>query len=147
MSWPESVDEALCFGWIDAVRKRIDQERYMIRFTRRRPQSIWSVVNIGRVNELLRTGQMRPAGIEAFQRRSEEKSGIYAHEQREGVVLDQELEQRFRESCEGWRFFEAQPASYRRQMTWWVIGAKREETRRKRLDALIEASAAGKRMR
>ena len=147
MTWPESVDEALCTGWIDGVRRRVDDESYTIRFTPRRPRSIWSAVNIARVAELTRQGRMRLAGIAAFQRRTEARSGIYSYEQREAATLDAAAEQRFAGTPGAWDFFQAQTPSYRRVATHWVISAKRPETREKRLAALIADSGAGLRLK
>lgn len=144
LTWPESVDEALCFGWIDGVRKSIDAESYAIRFTPRRAGSTWSAVNIKRVQELKELGRMTPAGLEAFAARAEERSGIYAYEQRGGAELGEEFEALFRAHAEAWAFFQAQPAGYRKTATWWVVSAKREETRRKRLATLIADSASGR---
>lgn len=138
MTWPESVDEALSVGWIDGLRKRIDEVSYMIRFTPRKTSSTWSAVNIKRVAELKRQKRMRPAGLSAFQERAEAKSGIYAYEQREVAALDAESEQRFRAQAKAWNFFQAQPAWYRKTATWWVISAKKEETRQRRLATLIK---------
>jgi uncharacterized protein YdeI (YjbR/CyaY-like superfamily) len=146
MTWPESVDEALCFGWIDGVRKRIDAERYTIRFTPRRPGSIWSAVNVGRVAALTEEGRMRPAGLAAFAARREDRSGIYSYEQREQAVLPAAYEKRLRAERRAWKWFEAQPKGYRRDAIRWVMTAKREETRERRLATLIEASAAGRRI-
>jgi uncharacterized protein YdeI (YjbR/CyaY-like superfamily) len=143
ITWPESVDEALCFGWIDGVRKSVDEESYAIRFTPRRARSTWSAVNIKRVQELIDLGRMRPAGLEAFEERAEERSGIYAYEQREKAELGEEFEGLFRANGAAWVFFQAQPAGYRKAATWWVVSAKREETRRRRLATLIEDSAQG----
>jgi uncharacterized protein YdeI (YjbR/CyaY-like superfamily) len=143
ITWPESVDQALCFGWIDGVRKSIDDERYMIRFTPRRAGSIWSAVNVRRAEELTAAGLMRPAGAAAFARRSEARTGVYSHEQGKTVELGDELEAIFRANPTAWAFFEAQPAWYRRTAAWWVVSAKRDDTRRKRLATLIEASASG----
>jgi uncharacterized protein YdeI (YjbR/CyaY-like superfamily) len=143
ITWPESVDEALCVGWIDGLCKRIDGVSYKIRFTPRKATSIWSAVNIARVAELTREGRMKPAGLAAFERRSEAKSGIYAYEQRKNAALAPNEEQQFRANAKAWKFFEAQPAGYRRTATWWVISAKRPETRQKRLATLIADSAAG----
>jgi uncharacterized protein YdeI (YjbR/CyaY-like superfamily) len=142
MTWPESVDQALCFGWIDGVRRTLDEDSYTIRFTPRRPTSIWSRVNVAKVEELTARGLMRPAGLAAFARRTEEKTGRYSAEQKD-LRLGDALEKEFRARRAAWTFFEAQPAWYRRTSTWWVISAKREETQRRRLEALIEASAAG----
>ena len=147
ITWPESVDEALCFGWIDGVRRGIDDVSYSIRFTPRKPRSTWSAVNIGRVEELRREGRMRPAGLRAFEARAEERSGIYAYEQAEAAALPEEQEQLFRANEEAWAFFQAQPAWYRRAAVWQIVSAKREETKRKRLATLIEDSAQGRTIR
>lgn len=144
MTWEESVDEALCFGWIDGVRKRIDAERYMIRFTPRRKGSVWSAVNIGRVAALTDQGRMRPAGLSAFEARREDRSGIYAYEQRASATFEPAFEQRFRADEGAWAYFEARPPSYRQAAIRWVMTAKKEETRERRLAALIEDSAAGR---
>jgi uncharacterized protein YdeI (YjbR/CyaY-like superfamily) len=146
MTWREAVGEALCFGWIDGVRKRLDEESYAIRFTPRRNGSTWSAVNIARVVELTRAGKMQPAGEAAFARRKEAKSRTYSYEQAE-VELPAEAAREFRAHAGGWKFFQAQPPWYRRTATWWVISAKRPETRRKRLTTLIEDSAAGRTLR
>ena len=143
MTWPESVDEALCVGWIDGLRKRIDESSYMIPFTPRLTNSTWSAVNIGRVAELTKQKRMRAAGVRAFARRSEKRSGIYAYEQRQTAAFDPVAEERFRANAKAWAFFQAQPAWYRRTATWWTISAKKEETREKRLAQLISDSAAG----
>jgi len=143
ISWPESVDEALCFGWIDGIRKSVDDISYKIRFTPRRPRSIWSAVNIGRVEELTRQGRMRPAGERAFAARTENRSGVYAYEQREPELVGPYGE-KLRQNKAAWKFFEAQTASYRKTASWWVLSAKKEETRLKRLEKLIEDSAAGR---
>jgi uncharacterized protein YdeI (YjbR/CyaY-like superfamily) len=144
MTWPESVDEALCFGWIDGIRKSIDAEAYMIRFTPRRARSIWSAVNIGRVAALKEEGRMRPSGLEAFEARREDRSGIYSYEQRDEAKLDQGYEKRFRAKKTAWASFEAMPKSYRQAAIRWVMTAKKEETRERRLASLIEDSAAGR---
>jgi uncharacterized protein YdeI (YjbR/CyaY-like superfamily) len=141
VTWPEAVDGALCFGWIDGVRKRLDESRYVIRFTPRRPKSIWSAVNIKRVPELSILGLMRPPGLRAFERRTGNRSEIYAYEQRKGAALGGAYEKQFRANKKAWSFFETHPAWYRRTATWWVISAKREETRLKRLAQLIEDCA------
>lgn len=142
MTWPESVDQALCFGWIDGVRNSIDEDGYTIRFTPRRAKSIWSKVNVRKVGELTERGLMRPAGLAAFAKRTSERTGIYSAEQSD-VKLGEEFERAFRARRRAWKFFEAQPAWYRRTATWWVISAKREATRLRRLDTLIARSAAG----
>ena len=148
ITWPESVDEALCFGWIDGVRRGIDEESYSIRFTPRKPTSNWSSVNIGRVAELEAQGRMRPAGRAAFKRRSPARSGIYSYEQRKEAALDAEQQREFEsENPEAWAYFKDQPPGYRRTAIHWVVRAKRPETRAKRLATLIEDSAAGRRLR
>jgi len=143
ITWPEAVDEALCFGWIDGVRKSIDDVSYTIRFTPRKPRSIWSAVNIKRAKELTRLGLMRQAGLKAFEKRAEEKSGIYAYEQK-NAELDDAYEQQFRANKKAWDFFQAQAPWYQRTATWWVISAKKEETRLRRLATLIEDSENGR---
>ena len=140
ITWPEAVDEALCVGWIDGIRRRVDGASYAIRFTPRRPRSTWSAVNLGRVAELTREGRMRPAGLAAF----EARAGTYPYEQRGEAALDEQAEARFRARPEAWDFFRSRAPSYRKMMAWWVVSAKREETRRRRLDTLIEESAAGR---
>jgi uncharacterized protein YdeI (YjbR/CyaY-like superfamily) len=146
ITWPEAVDEALCYGWIDGVRRGIDDVSYAIRFTPRKSRSTWSAVNIKRVEELARLGHMRPAGLAAFAERAGEKSGIYAYEQK-AAQLDDEYERQFRANQQAWDFFQAQAAWYRRTAIWWVISAKKEETRLKRLATLIEESAQGRTIR
>ncbi len=145
ITWPESVDQALCFGWIDGIRRRVDEVSYSIRFTPRRTGSIWSAVNIKRVKELNLTALMQPAGLKAFAARKENKSGIYAYEQR-SAELPEPYDKKLKENKAAWKFFYAQPASYRKRAFWWVVSAKREETRLKRLEKLINESAAGRRL-
>ena len=147
MTWPESVDQALCFGWIDGVRRSLSEHSYSIRFTPRKPRSTWSAVNVRRARELIEEGLMRPAGQAAFERRTEDRSGIYAYEQRKTAKLDPDDEREFRANERAWTFFEAQAPWYRRNATHWVTSAKRPETRRRRLETLIEDSAAGRRIR
>jgi uncharacterized protein YdeI (YjbR/CyaY-like superfamily) len=146
ITWPESVAEALCFGWIDGVRRGIDADSYSIRFTPRKPSSNWSKVNIDKVAELAEQGRMWPAGEAAFERRSEARSAIYAYEQRKAAAFDPGQEREFRAHEGAWGFFQSQPAGYRQTATYWVISAKREETRRKRLATLIQDSANGLRL-
>jgi uncharacterized protein YdeI (YjbR/CyaY-like superfamily) len=141
ITWPESVDGALCFGWIDGVRKSIDAFSYKIRFTPRKPRSIWSAININRVTELSKLGLMHSAGIAAFDKRNGDRSAIYAYEQRKTAKLPAPFEKKFRASAEAWKFFRSQPPWYQRTSTYWVISAKKEETRLKRLDILIDCSA------
>ncbi|HSH37637.1 MAG TPA: YdeI/OmpD-associated family protein [Chthoniobacterales bacterium] len=147
ITWPESVDEALCFGWIDGIRKRLDDESYVIRFTPRKRRSTWSAVNIKRVGELKREGRMTPAGLAAFERRADDKSAIYSYEQRKTATLDEAAERQFRANKEAWEFFRSQPPWYRRTAIYKVISAKKDETRQKRLATLIADSAAGRRIR
>jgi uncharacterized protein YdeI (YjbR/CyaY-like superfamily) len=144
ITWPQSVDQALCFGWIDGVRKRIDDERYMIRFTPRKPGSNWSAVNVARIKELTELGLMRPAGLHAFQARVEANTGVYAYEQRDAAALDDAEEREFRANPQAWAFFQARAPSYRKAAIWWVVSAKKPETRRKRLATLIDDSANGR---
>jgi uncharacterized protein YdeI (YjbR/CyaY-like superfamily) len=144
ITWPEAVDTALCFGWIDGVRKSVDEVSYSIRFTPRRRTSIWSEVNIKRVRDLTKLRLMQPAGLEAFGRREEAKSKIYSYEQRKTAKLGRGHEQQFRAHETAWRFFQAQAPWYRRTATWWVISGKKEETREKRLAKLIEDSGRGR---
>ena len=145
MTWPESVDEALCYGWIDGIRKSVGDDSYTIRFTPRRPRSVWSAVNVRRVEEMTREGRMRPAGRAAYEARVESRSGIYSHEQ-QAVELDGSYGEQLRRNREAWAFYQAQPASYRKAVNWWVLSAKKEETRLRRLGQLIEASAGGRRI-
>ena len=146
VTWPESVDEALCFGWIDGLRKKVDHESYKIRFTPRRAKSTWSAVNIARVAVLTCESRMQPAGIAAFARREENNSRRYSFENRAAAKLAAADEQEFRRDRAAWDFFQAQPAGYRRLAAWWVISAKRPETRRKRLERLIQQSLAKRRI-
>ena len=141
ITWPESVDGALCFGWIDGVRKSIDAIRYKIRFTPRKPRSVWSAININRVTELSKSGHMHSAGLAAFEKRSHDRSAIYAYEQRKKAKLPAPFEKKFRANGGAWKFFQSQPPWYQRTSTYWVVSAKKEETRLKRLDTLIDCSA------
>lgn len=146
ITWPESVEEALCFGWIDGIRKSMDESRYVIRFTPRKPRSTWSEVNIRKALELIGLGRMRPEGLRAFEERTADNSGIYSHEQKGEVPLEEAHERLFRARPEAWEFFQAQAQGYRKAALWWIAGAKREETRRKRLETLIEDCARGRRV-
>ena len=144
LTWPESVAEALCVGWIDGVRRSVDADRYTIRFTPRKPASTWSAVNVAMMERLLAEGRVKPAGRAAFERRQEKRSGIYSYEQRHEVALDAESESAFRANAKAWSWFEGRPAGYRKTATWRVMSAKRPETRARRLAELIACSAAGK---
>jgi uncharacterized protein YdeI (YjbR/CyaY-like superfamily) len=142
ITWPESVDEALCFGWIDGIRRRIDDDSYSIRFTPRKTSSTWSAVNIGRANELIRERRMSPAGEKAFAARKENRSGIYSYEQRSAELIER-YAGKLRRNKAAAKFFASQPPSYRKAANWWVISAKQEQTRLKRLEQLVKLSAAG----
>jgi len=144
ITWPEAVDQALCFGWIDGVRKGIDDASYTIRFTPRKPQSIWSAVNVKRAQELARLGLMSPAGLKAFEERDQKKSGVYSYEQRKSSQLDPAYEKQFKANKKAWDFFQSKPPSYQQPAIWWVMSAKQEETRLKRLARLIEDSEHGR---
>jgi uncharacterized protein YdeI (YjbR/CyaY-like superfamily) len=146
LTWSESVDQALCFGWIDGVRRTVDQERYTIRFTPRKATSTWSKVNIAKVAELTAQGLMRPAGLRAFALRDEARSGIYSFEQEQPQELTAEQTARFRANPVAWERWLAMPPGYRRTATHWVVRAKREETRQKRLETLIADSERGRRI-
>lgn len=145
ITWSESVDQALCFGWIDGVRRSIDEESYSIRFTPRKPTSIWSVVNIKKMEELSKAGLMQEAGLEAFKIRKEEKSGIYSHE-KEPAELTSEYEKQFKANKEAWEFFEKQAPSYKKVMIHWIMSAKQEKTQISRLEKTISESENGKRI-
>jgi uncharacterized protein YdeI (YjbR/CyaY-like superfamily) len=146
ITWPESVDEALCFGWIDGIRKRIDDVSYTIRFTPRKPRSNWSAINIKRAKQLKRLGRMQPAGLKAFEARTDETSAVYSYEQRHSARLDPVFEKQFRANKPAWNFFLAQPPSYRKAATWWVLSAKKVETKQKRIAQLIKDSENSRRL-
>lgn len=144
ITWPESVDEALCVGWIDGVRRNVDEQRYTIRFTPRKPGSVWSTVNIRKVEALTAQGRMQPAGLAAFALRKEDRSSIYAYEQRDAELPDP-YRKVFQANAAAWEWFQAQPPGYRKLASWGVVSAKQEATRLKRLETLIAESAAGRR--
>ena len=144
ITWPEAVDEALCFGWIDGVRRGLGPGAYTIRFSPRQARSTWSAVNVRRAGELIAEGRMTAAGLAAFEARSGDRTGIYAYEQRRTAKLDPEQEERFRAVPAAWEYFQGRPPSYRRAAIHWVTSAKREDTRARRLATLIEDSAAGR---
>jgi uncharacterized protein YdeI (YjbR/CyaY-like superfamily) len=145
ITWSESVDEALCYGWIDGVRQRIDASSYRIRFTPRKPGSIWSSVNIKRAQALIEQGRMQPAGLKAYEVRQENRIGIYSYEQR-SVDLPKLYDSLLKKNKIAWNFYRMQSASYRKAVNWWVISAKREETRLKRLEKLIANSVKAQRV-
>lgn len=142
MTWSQSVDEAICFGWIDGVRKSIDKYSYTIRFTPRKPTSIWSAVNIAKVEELTKKGQMKPSGLAAFSFRQDHKSKIYAFEN-PAVKLSPVFEKKFKADKIAWNYFQSLAPSYRKYSTSWVMSAKQEVTKIKRLTELIADSKAG----
>ena len=144
MTWSESVDEALCFGWIDGVRKKVSDDAYTNRFTPRRPGSNWSAINIAKVKALTKAKRMQKAGLEAFARRSEARSRVYTYEQVSNALAPP-LEKKFKANRKAWAFFQAQPPYYKKLMTGWINGAKQEETRQRRLDKLIAACESGRR--
>ena len=145
ITWPEAVDEALCFGWIDGVRRSLGPDAYTIRFSPRRARSTWSAVNVRRAGELIAERRMTAAGLAAYEARSGDRSGTtYSYEQRRQAALDAGQEARFRAVPAAWEWFQARPPSYRRAAIHWVTSAKREETRARRLAMLIEDSAAGR---
>lgn len=142
MTWSQSVDEALCFGWIDGVRKSIDKDSYQIRFTQRKHTSIWSAINIRKIEELTKNGLMRPAGLASFEKRTEDKSKIYSHEKDE-VALTPDYEKQFKANKKAWSYFQALAPSYKKVSAHWIMSAKQEITRIKRLHQIISDSAAG----
>ena len=146
ITWPEAVDGALCYGWIDGIRKSIDDISYKIRFTPRKLRSVWSAVNVKRASELSNAGLMHSAGLAAFQKRDEKRSAIYSYEQRKRAKLPAAHTTQFRNQPTAWAFFQAQPPGYKRICSWWVISAKKEETRLKRLAELIEHSRHRRKM-
>ena len=147
MTWPQSVDEALCFGWIDGVRRRIDEVAYSIRFTPRKPGSIWSAINIAKFEQLRAEGRMTAAGARAFAQRTAEKSVVYAYEQAAVAELAAAEVREFRKNQSAWTYFEACPPGYRKTLLHWVTSAKKPETRTARLQTLIQASADARRLR
>jgi uncharacterized protein YdeI (YjbR/CyaY-like superfamily) len=145
ITWPESVDQALCFGWIDGIRKSLDPDSYVIRFTPRKPGSYWSAVNTKRAQQLIELGLMEEPGQAAFSRRDAKKTAQYSFE-RESAEFDEGLVAQFRTNRRAWTFFQSQPPGYRKTATWWVVSAKRDATRQKRLATLIAESEAGQRI-
>ena len=145
ITYAEALDEALCFGWIDGVRRNVDSARYSVRFSPRRPRSAWSLVNVGHVKRLIREGRMEDAGLKAYNARKKERTGIYSFENRP-EKLPKRLENEFRSNSAAWAHWTSQPPGYRRTATWWVVSAVREETRARRLAALVEASGSGRRI-
>jgi len=142
MTWSQSVDGALCFGWIDGVRRSIDKDRYQIRFTKRKSTSIWSAINIKKVETLTQQGLMKPAGLESFKKRSSKKSKVYTHEN-DVIKFSTQFEKQFKANTIAWKYFQALAPSYKKLSNNWVMGARQEATRLKRLQQLIADSEAG----
>ncbi len=143
--WTESVEEAICFGWIDGLRKSIDEKSYMIRFTPRKENSIWSAVNIRIVEKLKAEKKMMPSGLKAYEHKKEDRSGIYSFEQ-EHISLPPEYEALLKKDAKAWKYFCALPPSTLRASVWWVTSAKREETRLRRLEILKSCSSQGQKI-
>jgi len=146
ISHDEAVEDALCFGWIDGVRKRLDDESYVIRFSPRKATSIWSAVNIRNVERLIKEDRMQPAGMRSYEARKDDRSGIYSYEQRSPELIEP-YATTLKNNKAAWKFFSAQPPGYRKMMNWWIVNAKREETRLERLAKLIKASENRERIR
>jgi uncharacterized protein YdeI (YjbR/CyaY-like superfamily) len=144
ITWPEAVDEALCFGWIDGVRRSLDDTSYVNRFTPRRRGSNWSALNVKRVGELKRQGRMKPSGLRVFEERRKDRTALASYEQKQPIAFDPAYERRLRSNRKASAFFESQTPSYRKAAIWWVMSAKKEETRERRLATLIEDSAGGR---
>lgn len=145
ITYAEALDEALCFGWIDGLKKRVDALSYTMRFTPRKPKSNWSRLNIGHAERLKVAGRMTPPGLKAYEARDPARSGVYSFENRPRTLAAAD-EEAFRTSPEAWEHFQLQPPSYRRTAIWWVTSAKRDQTRARRLRRLIEFSAQGRRL-
>lgn len=146
ITWPESVDAALCYGWIDGVRKSLAGDSYTIRFTPRKATSIWSAINIAKMEDLMKQGLVKPAGIAAYEKRKESKSRIYSHERTEDAVLPAEMEKTFKANTAAWEFFMKQAPSYRKIMFHLITAAKQEKTQQSRFEKLLNASSEGKRV-
>src|SRR5919106_1079114 len=145
ITYPEALDEALCFGWIDGVRKKLNETSFVQRFTPRKPRSIWSNINVNHVERLKKEGRIHASGLAAYERRDPKRTGIYSFEN-EPVKLAHDYEKKFRQNKKAWKFFEEQPAYYKRLMIFRTMSGKKEETRLRRLDQLIECSANGHRV-
>lgn len=145
ITYADALDEALCFGWIDGVRKNVDGTQYTIRFTPRKPRSVWSLVNVRHAERLTRAGRMQPAGAKAFAARTKQRTALYSFENRP-AGFPAPLERRYRAQPAGWKFFSVQPPGYRRTVTWWVVSAKQPATQERRLQRLIDESVAGRRL-
>lgn len=146
ITYPDARDEALCWGWIDGIRRKLDDVSYSIRFTPRKPKSVWSLVNLQRVAALAQEGRMQPSGQAVFAAREEARTGVYAFEQREAARLAPADEKALRKNRAAWEYWSAQPPYYRRVASWWVISAKQDETRARRLALLIAHSSKAERL-
>jgi uncharacterized protein YdeI (YjbR/CyaY-like superfamily) len=144
ITWAESVEQALRFGWIDGIRRGLDEDSYTIRFTPRKRSSNWSKINVETVERLKAEGLMAPAGLRAYEARREDRTGVYSSERQKAAALPAEFERRFRSAKAAWKWFTERPAGYRRTATHWVVSAKREETRLRRLQQLIDCSSEGR---
>ncbi|MBO0887851.1 YdeI/OmpD-associated family protein [Candidatus Bathyarchaeota archaeon] len=144
LTWPEAIQEAIAFGWIDGIRHSIDAESYTVRFTPRKRDSVWSLVNVATAKRLVAQGLMAPAGLDAFQARRDDRSAIYSYEQRKNPKFSTDEITQLRLNSAAWKHFQSRPPSYQRLATWWVISAKMRETRARRLAQLIECSAKGR---
>ena len=145
LTYEEAVEESLCYGWIDGLVRRRDERSYQQRFTPRKPRSIWSAINIRKIEALKKAGRMAKPGLDAFEGRDRSKAGVYSFENRH-VTLSPEFEKRLRARKVAWKFFEAQPPGYRRLAAFWVMSAKKEETRERRFAQLIDGSERGARL-
>jgi len=145
LEYKEAVDEALCFGWIDGIKKRVDEASYTHRFTPRTAGSIWSAINLKRMKVLIASGLVSKAGLETYERRDPRRAGLYSFENRP-QSFDAAIERRFKSNARAWEFFRAQPPGYRKLVTFWIMSAKKEETRMRRLDAVVAKAAEGKRL-
>ncbi len=143
VTWPESVDAALCFGWIDGLKKSVDQKSYTLRFTPRRKRSHWSARNLGRMKELIAEGLVAEPGLAAYERRDRRNEKQASYEQSGEMSLPSEYEGRLKANPAAWEYFRNARPSYRKQVIWWIVSAKREDTRRRRLGILIESCAEG----
>jgi uncharacterized protein YdeI (YjbR/CyaY-like superfamily) len=146
LTWPESVDQALCFGWIDGVRRSVDASRYTIRFSPRKPRSNWSKINLAKIAALRGAGLMHPAGEKAYAAREEQRTGVYSFEQEKPLQLSAAYLKRLKANRKAWDFFQTQAPYYRRTVVFWVMNAKKEETREKRLNTLIADSSRNRRV-
>ena len=142
MTWSQSVDKAICFGWIDGIRKSFDKDAYTIRFTPRKSKSIWSAVNMKKIEELTSKGLMHPAGISAYEKREEHRTAIYAYENKP-AELPVHFDEKLRANEKAWAFFQKQATGYKNTAMYWVMSAKQEATRQQRMKTLINDSEAG----